>query len=125
MEKIKILTRSVKHPVLRYRETAPCIAFYRGALHLIFWRKTNVQTIMSPITHPTMLRLVAAIGAVNASDAFPFMINKGLIVDIYSSGEPATPHVVEQNLLELYWIRWLKRLKLFHMNFNKKMKFFE
>ena len=110
----------VLHPNLRYKGIADCIASYRDRLHLIDWKRSTKRKSTLAATYDAPVQLAAYIGAVNASNQYPFKVDRGLVVTAYTNGEPATVHEVKDDVLEKSWQEWLKRLQQFYINLNKK-----
>ena len=112
----------VLHPNLRYKGIADCIASYRDRLHLIDWKRSTKRKSTLAATYDAPVQLAAYIGAVNASNQYPFKVDRGLVVTAYTNGEPATVHEVKDDVLEKSWQEWLKRLQQFYTNLNKKQE---
>ncbi|XP_076246992.1 uncharacterized protein LOC143186974 [Calliopsis andreniformis] len=120
IETVKNLETHVLHPNLQYKGVVDCIAFYRGNLCIIDWKKSDKQKLTLASTFDAPLQVAAYIGAVNASDNYPFKVDRGLIVVAYTDGKPATIHEVKDRALELAWRNWLKRLRQHYVNTNEQ-----
>ncbi|XP_076661551.1 mitochondrial genome maintenance exonuclease 1 [Halictus rubicundus] len=120
IDEVKNLETYVTHPNLMYRGIVDCIAIYRGELCVIDWKKSDTKKSTLASTYDAPVQVTAYIGAVNASGLYPFTITKGMVVVAYTNGDPATVHEIKDDLLDKTWKSWLRRLKKFYGNLNKK-----
>ncbi|XP_043261397.1 uncharacterized protein LOC122402564 [Colletes gigas] len=110
----------VRHPNFQYHANIHCIAWYRGRLSIFQWitaynRKTKLYML-----HDAPVKLAASIGAVNASNLNPYVIDRGYVVVGYLDGYPATVHHLYGDVLQRFWVEWLERLCVFNANLGIK-----
>ncbi|KAL0114093.1 hypothetical protein PUN28_011425 [Cardiocondyla obscurior] len=115
VQDVKAIETYVAHPKLRYKGVVDCIASYRGENYVIDWKKSDKKKDDLRGTYDAPVQLAAYIGAVNASNLYPFLIKRGLLVIAYTCGAPATVHEVSNNTLQRYWTAWLRRLQKYHV----------
>ncbi|CAK9816687.1 Mitochondrial genome maintenance exonuclease 1 [Anthophora plagiata] len=116
---IHAIETCVIHPTLRYMGRVDCIASYRNQLYIIEWKKSTKLKTSFEQTFDVPIQLAAYIGAINASNNYPFRIDRGLVVVAYESGEPATVHELKDSSLQKSWEEWLRRLEQLYQNLNK------
>lgn len=112
---VKAIETHVAHMKLRYKGVVDCIASYRDEKYLIDWKKSDRKKLNLKETYDAPVQLAAYIGAINASNLYPFVIKRGLLVIAYTCGTPATIHEVSNNTLQQYWTAWLRRLQKYHV----------
>ncbi|XP_072756332.1 mitochondrial genome maintenance exonuclease 1 [Anoplolepis gracilipes] len=108
---VKAIETHVAHNKLRYKGVVDCIASYRGENYLIDWKKSDKKKLNLKSTYDAPVQIAAYIGAINASNLYPFVIKHGLLVIAYTCGAPATVYEVCDNTLQQYWTMWLRRLQ--------------
>ncbi|KYN13820.1 Uncharacterized protein C20orf72 [Trachymyrmex cornetzi] len=112
---VKAIETHVAHAKLRYKGVVDCIASYRNENYVIDWKKSDRQKMDLKQTYDAPIQLAAYIGAINASNLYPFVIKRGLLVVAYTCGTPATVYEVSHNTLQQYWTAWLHRLQKYHV----------
>ncbi|KYN04491.1 Uncharacterized protein C20orf72 like protein [Cyphomyrmex costatus] len=112
---VKAIETYVAHTKLHYKGVVDCIASYRNENYLIDWKKSDRQKLDLKQTYDAPIQLAAYIGAINASNLYPFVIKRGLLVIAYTCGTPATVHEVSNNTLQQYWTAWLRRLQKYYV----------
>ncbi|XP_011165126.1 mitochondrial genome maintenance exonuclease 1 [Solenopsis invicta] len=112
---VKAIETHVAHMKLRYKGVVDCIASYRGENYVIDWKKSDRKKLDLKHTYDAPVQLAAYIGAINASNLYPFVIKRGLVVIAYTCGAPATVHEVSDNTLQQYWTAWLRRLQKYYV----------
>ncbi|XP_012278905.1 uncharacterized protein LOC105698873 [Orussus abietinus] len=110
----------VVHPKLQYKGIIDCVAFYRGKLCVIDWKKSERPKLTIHDTYDAPLQIASYIGALNADGNYPFEVSNGLVVVAYNSGAQASVHEINQFTLQMYWKMWLKRLQTYYTEFNQK-----
>ncbi|XP_053978369.1 uncharacterized protein LOC128876218 [Hylaeus volcanicus] len=120
VQTVKNLEAYVMHPNLRYKGVVDCIACYRDKVCVIDWKQSEKRKSTLASTYDAPVQLAAYVGALNASDNYPFMIDMGVVVIAYTNGDPATVHVLENDVLEKSWKDWLKRLQQYYTHLIKK-----
>lgn len=120
IQTVKTVERYVQHPNLRYNGFVDCVAKYRDELYLIEWKLSGKRKAEFKSTYDAPLQLAAYIGALNASNDYPFKIDKGLVVIAYRNGKPADVHEVKGQVLQESWSKWLERLQEFYMYHEKQ-----
>ncbi|XP_014229330.1 mitochondrial genome maintenance exonuclease 1-like [Trichogramma pretiosum] len=109
ISEVRAIESHVIHPRLMYRGIIDCIAFYRGELCVIDWKKSDKPKDTIGATYDAPLQIASYIGALNADINYPFQIQKGIIVVAYTSGAPAKVFEIDEDNLQLYWKLWLQR----------------
>lgn len=112
---VKAVETHVVHNKLHYKGVIDCIASYRGENYLIDWKKSDKKKLSLKATYDAPLQIAAYIGAINASNQYPFVIKHGLLVIAYTCGSPATIYEVYDNTLQQYWTAWLRRLQEYYV----------
>lgn len=112
---VKAIESHVVHNKLHYKGVVDCIASYRGENYLIDWKKSDKKKLSLRATYDAPLQIAAYIGAINASNQYPFVIKHGLLVIAYTCGSPATVYEVCDNTLQQYWTTWLRRLQEYYV----------
>ncbi|XP_032677611.1 mitochondrial genome maintenance exonuclease 1-like [Odontomachus brunneus] len=116
---VKGIEAHVTHTKLRYKGIVDCIASYRGENYVIDWKKSDKKKLDLKGTYDAPVQVAAYIGAINASNLYPFVIKRGLIVVAYTCGDPATVHEMCDDTLQEYWTMWLRRLQQYHVEMAK------
>ncbi|KYM85136.1 Uncharacterized protein C20orf72 [Atta colombica] len=116
---VKAIETHVAHTKLHYKGIVDCIASYRNENYVIDWKKSDRQKKDLKQTYDAPIQLAAYIGAINASNLYPFVIKRGLLVIAYTCGTPATVYEVSHNTLQQYWTAWLRRLQKYHVETTK------
>ncbi|KAL6422325.1 hypothetical protein ACFW04_010586 [Cataglyphis niger] len=111
---VKAIETHVAHNKLRYKGVIDCIASYRGKNYVIDWKKSDRKKLNLKATYDAPVQIAAYIGAINASNLYPFVIKHGLLVIAYTCGTPATVYEVCDNTLQQYWAAWLRRLQEYY-----------
>ncbi|XP_012229763.1 uncharacterized protein [Linepithema humile] len=112
---VKAVETHVAHTKLRYKGIIDCVASYRGENYVIDWKKSDKKKLDLKQTYDGPIQIAAYIGAINASNLYPFVIKRGLLVIAYTCGTPATVHEVCDNTLQRYWTAWLHRLQKYYV----------
>lgn len=112
---VKAIETHVAHTKLHYKGVIDCVASYRGNPYIIDWKKSDRQKSNLKETYDAPVQIAAYIGAVNASNLYPFVIKRGLLVIAYTCGAPASVYEVCDNTLKQYWTIWLSRLQKYYV----------
>ncbi|XP_011642320.2 mitochondrial genome maintenance exonuclease 1-like [Pogonomyrmex barbatus] len=112
---VKAIETHVAHTKLCYKGVVDCIARYRDHNYVIDWKNSDRQKLNLKYTYDAPVQLAAYIGAINASNLYPFEIKRGLLVIVYTNGAPATVHDVSDDTLQQYWTAWLRRLQQYYV----------
>jgi len=112
---VKAIESHVAHTKLHYKGVVDCIASYRGENYVIDWKKSDRLKLNLKETYDGPVQLAAYIGAVNASNLYPFVIKRGLLVIAYTCGTPATVYEISDITLKQYWTAWLHRLQKYYI----------
>ncbi|XP_011063730.1 PREDICTED: mitochondrial genome maintenance exonuclease 1-like [Acromyrmex echinatior] len=112
---VKAIETHVAHAKLHYKGIIDCIASYRNENYVIDWKKSDRQKMNLKQTYDAPIQLAAYIGAINASNLYPFVIKRGLVVVAYTCGTPATVYEVSHDTLQQYWTAWLRRLQKYYV----------
>ncbi|XP_014477541.1 PREDICTED: uncharacterized protein LOC106745975 isoform X2 [Dinoponera quadriceps] len=115
VSEVKAIESHVAHTKLRYKGIVDCVASYRGENYVIDWKKSDKKKLDLKATYDAPIQVAAYIGAINASNLYPFAIKRGLVVIAYTCGDPATVHEVCDDTLQKYWMMWLQRLQQYHV----------
>ncbi|CAK9832484.1 Mitochondrial genome maintenance exonuclease 1 [Anthophora retusa] len=118
LQNVYAIETFVVHPTLRYHGYVDCIASDRDGLCIIDWKRSFKEKTSLAATFDAPLQLAAYIGAINASNNYPFKVDRGLLVVAYTSGQPATVHELKDDSLQNSWNKWLERLEQFYKNLN-------
>ncbi|KAG7188309.1 hypothetical protein KM043_007968 [Ampulex compressa] len=108
---VKVIESYVSHSKLKYCGIIDCVATYRGKRYVIDWKKSDRKKDTLGNTYDAPLQVAAYIGAINSCDDYPFSVQNGLVVVVYTSGEPATVLEINPDNVEKYWKKWLRRLQ--------------
>ncbi|XP_012524759.1 mitochondrial genome maintenance exonuclease 1 [Monomorium pharaonis] len=118
---VKAIETYVAHTKLHYKGVVDCIASYRGENYVIDWKKSDRKKLNLKETYDAPVQLAAYIGAINASNLYPFEIKRGLLVIAYTCGAPATVYEVSDNTLQQYWTVWLRRLQKYYVETTRSV----
>ncbi|CAG0916421.1 unnamed protein product [Notodromas monacha] len=110
---LDLTEKPICHPVLGYWGIPDCVAVFKGTPVVIDWKTSGRtrQTIGQLYDGP--VQLSAYIGALNATRTLDQQLDHGVVVVAYDTGKPADVHVLSRPLCELFWSRWMQRLKLY------------
>ncbi|EZA49123.1 hypothetical protein X777_12536 [Ooceraea biroi] len=112
---VKAIETHVAHTKLHYKGVIDCVASYRGENYVIDWKKSDKKKLNLKETYDGPAQVAAYIGAINASNLYPFVIKRGLLVIAYTCGTPASVHEICNNTLQHYWTIWLHRLQKYYV----------
>ncbi|XP_025163072.1 mitochondrial genome maintenance exonuclease 1 isoform X2 [Harpegnathos saltator] len=75
---VKAIEAHVAHTKLRYKGIVDCVASYRGEDYVIDWKKSDKKKLDLKETYDAPMQVAAYIGAINASNLYPFVVNVSL-----------------------------------------------
>ncbi|XP_031548638.1 uncharacterized protein LOC116286306 [Actinia tenebrosa] len=101
---------SVVHSSLGYAGTIDLVAEYMGILSVIDWKTSQKKKVNLTQCHSYPIQISAYAGAINFDLDYPFQILNSVLVIAYENGDPADVHIMNEQLCEEYWEKWLIRL---------------
>ncbi|KAI4494053.1 hypothetical protein M0802_009320 [Mischocyttarus mexicanus] len=120
LQDIKAVESFVSHKGLYYKGKVDCIAYFRGKLCIIDWKKSDKDKENLAETYDAPLQLAAYAGAINSSNNYQFSVHSGLIVIGYTTGKPADTFFLSGDQLQTYWFQWLAKLKQYWSRINNQ-----
>lgn len=116
---VQLIESEVIHKNLFYQGKIDCLAYYKGNLCLIDWKTSEKDKTELRDLYDIPVQLSAYLGAFfndenHASLRKKHLINYGLIVNINKLKEASINfHLLNHQLAEFYWHKWLVSLKKF------------
>ena len=120
IEKVKLLEKHITHPFLCYKGVADCVASYKNEMVVIDWKTSSKQKPSMNELYDEPIQAAAYAGALNYDRNLDLQVDKFAVVIAYESGEPAHVHAFNHTICKDYWGLWLKRLKQYWRQLEKK-----
>ena len=120
IEKVKLLEKHITHPFLCYKGVADCVASYKNEVVVIDWKTSSKQKPSMNELYDEPIQAAAYAGALNYDRNIDLQVDKFAVVIAYESGEPAHVHAFNHSICKEYWGLWLKRLKQYWRQLEKK-----
>ncbi|CAF0706838.1 unnamed protein product [Brachionus calyciflorus] len=120
-----LLTESpVKHSNLFYQGRIDCLAYYKGELCLVDWKCSEKNKPTMKDLYDLPVQISAYIGAYLNDPRYESLkkghkLKKGLLVNYNKQDGEVNVHLINYQLAEFYWYKWLSYLKEFWVQIKK------